>query len=205
MTGRKHEATVLGLTGGIGAGKSTITAYLQSQDIPVFDCDVCVAKLYQAPDVVAKLEHKYGPMGSDPKATMARKITAKPAILDELQKMFGIYIRWSISSFKLQHSDKPLIVIDAPILFEHGLADWCDATVTVSVPEDIRRARVMSRPGMTEEKLNVILGRQLTDAEREARATYSIQNTGTPEEAQEAMAAIMVKVLLKRLDDKHAS
>lgn len=191
---QSDKSIVVGLTGGIGAGKSTITSYLRANDIPVFDCDAHVAMLYSDPEFLAMLEEEFGDLGEDPKATMARKVVADPPLLDRLQVLFGQAMLDGIEYFKRENNYWPVVAIDAPVLFEHGLDRFCDYTITVNCPEEIRRERVMSRPGMTVEKLNLILSKQLTDSQRESRATFAIDNTGTPEEARIAIKNLILKI-----------
>lgn len=188
---------VLGLTGGIGAGKSTITSYLRLQDVPVFDCDAHVASLYSDAEFVEKLEEEFGPLGENPKATMALKVVQHPTLLDVLKSFFGPSMVASIQQFRDHYADREVVVIDAPVLFEHGLNHSCDFVVTVSTPENIRRERVMSRPGMTTEKLDLILSRQWTDQQRNAKADFVIYNVSTKEDAERQMAQVLQDIKRK--------
>jgi dephospho-CoA kinase len=190
----EKKTFVIGLTGGIGAGKSTITEYLLEQGIPVFDCDAYVKQLYQDADFVATLTEKFGELGEDPKATMADKVVKDPDLLDQLTPLFDSSMQQAINSFCQQGSKnhtRPFVVIDAPVLFEHGLQSRCNVVVTVSVPEAIRRVRTMDRPGMNPMKFKLITDKQWTDEQREAASQFTIHNTGTKEQARESMAGIL--------------
>ena len=190
----EKKTFVVGLTGGIGAGKSSITEYLIEQGIPVFDCDDYVKQLYQDINFVDILQERYGDLGPDPKSSMAKKVIEKPEILEELAPIFDTYLSAAIRSFcqrNVWDMKAPFVVLDAPVLFEHGLQDRCNVVVTVSAPEVVRRTRTMDRPGMTRAKFDLIISKQWTDAQREMNSQFVIHNTGTKEQARDSMAKIL--------------
>lgn len=196
----QKQTCVIGLTGGIGAGKSTITNYLETKNIPVFDCDAFVGRLYRNADFVKTLEEKFGQLGDDPKAEMAKRVVANPALMDELAPLFDEMLEAAIKSFISREASctkNEVVFIDAPVLFEHGMDGLCNVVVTVSVPETIRRHRVMLRPGMTKAKLDMIISKQWTDKQREMKSHFVIHNTGTITETHQRVEEILEAIKRK--------
>jgi dephospho-CoA kinase len=179
MSNRPH---LVGLTGGIGAGKSTVTEILDKMGIPVFDCDAEVHKLYHNKIVLAWLNDRLNitEEGDQARAHAAAMATADPQrVLPILNMIFTPGVQQGIEKFKIKHKWKHFVVLDAPLLFESKLDRECDFSVVISCPEEIRRLRVKDRPGMSTDKLDMILKAQLTETERRTRANYTVDNTGT--------------------------
>lgn len=180
--------TLVGLTGGIGAGKSTIVPLLREMNIPVFDCDEAVKGYYQDPSVIQELTERFGEQGEDAKATMAKMAWADPEVRKQLEELFTQRIMQDFWDFKstvaenFKDGPRPVAVIDAPTLFEHGMENLVDRVVSIIAPESDRYERVKNRPGMTEEKFAAVTASQIGDMERMNRSTFTIHNTGTIEE-----------------------
>ena len=191
-------ATVLGLTGGIGMGKSTTAAMFAEAGVPVWDADAAVARLY-APGgaAVAPLAAAFPDAvreGAVDKGALRARIAADPAILERLNAIVHPLVAEDRAAF-LEGRAGPaghdaLVLLDVPLLFETGLDAACDKTAVVSVDAATQRARVLARGTMTEEELAAILSRQMPDVEKRARADYVIP-TDTMEGARAAVAAIL--------------
>jgi dephospho-CoA kinase len=172
----------IALTGSIGMGKSTVAAMFERAGVPVFDADAVVRSL-QGPGgaLVESIGRRFpetvegGVLDRD---KLARLVLNDADRLSELEKIVHPAVREARQSFIDRHQGAPALLFDIPLLFETGGEKEFDATVVVSAPPDVQRARVLSRPGMTEEKLRSILARQMPDAEKRARADFVI-DTGT--------------------------
>lgn len=173
---------ILGLTGSIGMGKSAVAAMFQGLGVPVFDADKAVHEL-QGPGgaCLAPIERAFpgttGPQGVD-RQKLGAQVLGNPEKLKLLESIVHPEVAEMRRAFLADNADAPLIVFDIPLLYEktgnHGL----DAVVVVSAPPEAQRARVLARPGMSEEKFERILALQVPDAEKRARADYVI-DTGT--------------------------
>ena len=191
---------VLGLTGSVGMGKSTVARMFARLGVPVFDADVIVHGL-QGPGgaLVGSIEHAFpgttGPTGVD-RAELGRRVFADPAALARLEEIVHPAVRAKREEFLLEHGGAPLVVLDIPLLFEKGALDEVDAVLVVSAPPDVQRARVLARPGMSPERFAEVLALQLPDAEKRARSDYLI-DTGCPIGETEAAVAALVEKLTR--------
>ena len=189
---------VLGLTGSVGMGKSTVARMFARLGVPVFDADVIVHGL-QGPGgaLVESIEHAFpgttGPKGVD-RAELGRRVFGDPAALARLEEIVHPAVRAKREEFLLEHAGAPLVVFDIPLLFEKGALDEVDAVLVVSAPPDVQRARVLARPGMSPERFAEVLALQLPDAEKRARADYLI-DTGCPIAETEAAVEALVEKL----------
>jgi len=190
---------IIGLTGSIGMGKSTVAAMFVEAGIPVFDADAEVRAL-QGPDgelipaIEAAFPGSTGPDGVD-RDRLGRHVFADKAALGRLEAIVHPAVAARRVAFLAEHADKPAVVFDIPLLFERGGEDDVDAVVVVSAPAHVQRRRVLARPGMTEQKLDHILGLQVPDAEKRARADHVI-DTGTSLAATRAAVASLIARLL---------
>ena len=174
---------VIGLTGSIGMGKSTVAAMFAEEGVPVFDADACVHML-QGPGgaLVEAIEVAFpgttGRAGVD-RAKLGARVLGDDAAMKRLEAIVHPAVGAERAAFLDRHADAPLAVFDIPLLFETGGEARVDKVVVVSAPADIQRARVLARPGMTEAKFEQILARQLPDADKRARADFVIPTDGT--------------------------
>jgi dephospho-CoA kinase len=173
---------IIGLTGSIGMGKSTVAAMFAEAGIPVFDADAEVRAM-QGPggELLAPIEAAFpgstGPGGVH-RERLGQLVFADKAALARLEAIVHPAVAAKRAAFLAAHADKPAVVFDIPLLFERGGHESVDMVVVVSAPPEVQRARVLARPGMTAEKFEHILGLQLPDAEKRARAAHVI-DTGT--------------------------
>ncbi len=173
---------ILGLTGSIGMGKSAVAAMFREFGVPVFDADAAVHEL-QGPDgaLLPMIEEAFpgttGPQGVD-RPKLGAAVFGDPGALKRLEAIVHPAVGAMRAGFLEENADKPLIVFDIPLLFEKGGFDMVGKVAVVSAPAGMQRARVLARPGMTEEKFEQILKLQVPDAEKRARADFVI-DTGT--------------------------
>lgn len=190
---------VLGLTGSIGMGKSTVAAMFRDLGVPVFDADAAVHEL-QGPGgaLLPEIEEAFpgiiGPLGVD-RPRLGAAVFGDPAALKRLERIVHPAVGAMRADFLTRHAAQPLIVFDIPLLYEKGASAEVQAVVVVSAPAEVQRARVLARPGMTEEKLAQILGLQVPDAEKVARADYVIDTGSTLAETRQAVTNLVRKLI----------
>jgi dephospho-CoA kinase len=195
---------VLGLTGSIGMGKSTVAQMFRDLGVPVFDADAQVRAM-QGPggELVPAIEAAFpgttGPGGVDRKA-LREKVFADPAALARLEAIVHPAVARHRKAFAIAQADKSIVVHDVPLLFEKGLQAEVDKVVVVSAPAEVQRARVLAREGMTEAVFAAILAAQLPDADKRARADYVI-DTGTSLAATREAVEDLVDKLHSQLRD----
>jgi dephospho-CoA kinase len=184
-----RRPVVLGLTGSIGMGKSTVAKMFAERGVPMFDADAVVHQL-QGPGgrLVAAIEAAFpdttGEGGVD-RTALGEAVLGNPAALSKLESLVHPAVAEERARFLDAHRDALLVLLDIPLLFETGGAGAVDKIVVVSAPVEVQRARVLGRPGMTPARLDAILARQLPDAEKRGRADFVIDTGG----AFEATAA----------------
>lgn len=189
---------IIGLTGSIGMGKSTVATYLKSKDIPVCDADAIVHALYAGP-AVALVEAAFPgtttSAGVDRRA-LSEALARDPAGFGRLENIIHPLVQAEERKFLSQadKAGKQIAVLEIPLLFEIGANAKVDVVVVVSAAPEIQRQRILERPGFTDEKLALILARQTPDAEKRARSDFVI-DTGrsfedTYKQVDELLAAL---------------
>jgi dephospho-CoA kinase len=174
---------IIGLTGSIGMGKSTVAGRLRERGIPVCDADALVHELYEGP-AVAPVEAAFPGSTTDgrvDRAKLSAMLLKDPAGFKRLEAVVHPLVHEAERQC-LQAAARrgaAMAVLEHPLLFEADKARGCDVTMVVSAPAEVQRARVLERPGMTAEKLDMILARQLPDAEKRRRATFVV-DSGVP-------------------------
>jgi dephospho-CoA kinase len=181
----------VGLTGSIGMGKSTVAAMFAAEGVPVFDADAAVHRLQgPAGAVVAAIEAAFpgttGAGGVD-RTALSEAVLGDDAAMKKLEAIVHPAVAAERAAFVTAHADSPLIVFDIPLLFETGGDARVDRVVVVSATASVQRARVLARPDMTEAKFAAILARQLTDADKRARADLVIATDVTLDETRDAV------------------
>ena len=185
---------VLGLTGSIGMGKSTVAAMFAEEGVPVFDADAEVHRL-QGPDgaLVADIEAHFpgttGATGVD-RTALAERVLAAPEALRQLEALVHPAVARARESFLADNAGAPLVLLDIPLLFEKEGWRAVDKIAVVSAPEAVQRSRVLARPGMTADKFARILGQQMPDAEKRARADFVIDTGGSLEQTRDSVRRI---------------
>jgi dephospho-CoA kinase len=190
---------IIGLTGSIGMGKSTVATMFAEAGIPVFDADAEVRAMQGPggellPAIEAAFPGSTGPGGVD-RDRLGHQVFADKAALARLEAIVHPAVGAKRAAFLATHADKPAVVFDIPLLFERGGHEAVDAVVVVSAPHHEQRARVLARPGMSEEKFAHILTLQTPDAEKRERAHHVI-DTGTSLDETRAQVLALIAELL---------
>ncbi|MEX0405681.1 dephospho-CoA kinase [Aquibium sp. LZ166] len=186
---------ILGLTGSIGMGKSTTAKMFADFGVPVHDADVTVHELYRGEAVppIAEAFPEAVKDGVVDRTRLAQSVLRDGEAIRKLEAIVHPLVRKAEAEFVRLHEQRgaALIVLDIPLLFEAGGADRVDRIVVVTASPQVQRERVLKRPGMTEQKFEAILTRQLPDAEKRARADFVIDTGLGMEHAREAVAGII--------------
>lgn len=168
----------LGLTGSIGMGKSTTAGFFAAAGIPVWDADAAVHRLYAKDGAavarLAALCPKAIVGASVSREMLKAEIANNPALLPALEALVHPLVAADRSAFLAQTS-ADIALLDIPLLFENGTEADLDATLLVTAPAALQRARVLARPGMTEAHFQTLLARQMPDAEKRKRATHIVE------------------------------
>jgi dephospho-CoA kinase len=170
---------VIGLTGSIGMGKSTTARMFADHGIPIHDADAAVHALYDGPAVESVGAAFPGVVvdGRIDRQKLGAQVLEQPEALRKLEDIVHPLVRAMEADFLngARESGQTFAVLEIPLLFETGADERCDATVVVTAPQEIQRARVLQRPGMTDERLQAILAKQMPDAEKRARADFLVE------------------------------
>jgi len=170
---------IVGLTGSIGMGKTTTAAMFRAEGVPVFDADAEVHRLYEGP-AAAAIEAAFPGTtegGAVDRARLGAAVLGKAAALERLESIIHPLVQEARARFVAAAGGSRLRVLDIPLLFETGADAEVDLILVVSAAPEVQRARVMARPGMTAEKLELLLARQLPDAQKRSRA-HLVIDTG---------------------------
>lgn len=192
---------LLGLTGSIGMGKSTTAQMFAEEGVAVYDADAAVHALYaKGGAAVAPVEAAFPGVTDDgaiDRTALSARVLNNPAALKTLESIVHPLVREQQAAFLAAERAKGarIVVLDIPLLFEGGGERFLDAVVVVTAPEEVQRARVLARPGMSAEKFAQILAKQMPDSEKRKRADFVI-NTGLGfEEARVQVRAVLAALL----------
>ena len=174
-----NRPRIIGLTGSIGMGKSTVAAMFADEGIPVFDADAVVHELQKeggalVPEIESAFPGTTGPHGVDRKA-LGTAVFGDRDKLAKLESIVHPAVAKQRSVFLRDHADADMVLFDIPLLFEKGGYRGVDTVVVVSSPYAVQRKRVLARPGMTAEKFDQIVTLQTNDADKRARADFVIE------------------------------
>jgi dephospho-CoA kinase len=169
---------ILGLTGSIGMGKSTTANFFAEAGVPVHDADAAVHRLYEG-EAAPAIERAFPGStvaGKVDRARLTAKVVGDEAARRRLEAIVHPLVRQSELKFLVEARARGarIVVLDIPLLFETGGEERVDAVVVVSAPEEMQRARVLARAGMTPEKFDALLAAQVPDAEKRRRADFVV-------------------------------
>jgi len=186
---------VLGLTGSIGMGKSTVAAMFRKQGVPVFDADAEVRKMQGPGGLLLKAIETLHPgttgaQGVD-RAALGQAVLGDKSALHRLEKLIHPEVERKRQAFLRRNRAKPVVVVDVPLLFEKGGWRRVDLIAVVSAPAWKQNDRVLERPGMSWSKLDQVRDLQLGDAAKRRRADFVIPTGGTKAETQQAVRRII--------------
>lgn len=186
---------LVGLTGSIGMGKSTVAAMFEAAGIPVFDADAEVRKM-QGPggELLGEIEAAFpGSTGESGvlRDKLGELVFDDPAALARLEAIVHPAVARKREAFLIAHARAPFVLLDIPLLFEKGGNTSLDWVVVVSASAEQQRERVLARPGMTEEKFADILSLQTPDTQKRALADDVIDTGTTLAETEDAVLALI--------------
>jgi dephospho-CoA kinase len=189
---------VLGLTGSIGMGKSATAAILRRLGVPVHDADAAVHALYRgrAAALVAEAFPAAMRDGVVDRAALGAAVLGDPGRLQALEAIVHPLVREEEEGFlrRAAAAGAPLAVLDIPLLFETGGEARCDAVLVVTAPPDVQRARVLARPGMTEDRFRQILGKQMPDAQKRGQAHFLVDTSRSFASAEAQLRTILASL-----------
>ncbi len=198
MKPKSPDPLIIGLTGSIGMGKSTVSAMFADEGVAMFDADAAVHAMQTAGgELVEEIEAAFpgttGANGVDRQALGAAVLGNRDQ-LAILESIIHPAVGRKRAAFLELHRDDDLILFDIPLLFEKGGEKAVDVSVVVSAPFAMQRERVLARPGMSEEKFAHILSLQMADADKRERADYIIDTSQSVAETR-AQVRALVKLL----------
>jgi dephospho-CoA kinase len=188
---------VVGLTGSIGMGKSTVAHMFAEEGAPSYNSDAAVHALYaKGGAAVEAVEAAFPGVtrdGAIDRNLLAARVLNNTPALRQLEAIVHPLVGQAQAHFlrKQRDAGAKIVVLDIPLLFEGGGEKRVDKTVVVSAPAPVQRARVLARPGMTLEKFEQILSRQMPDAEKQARANFVIDTGVNLEETRAQVRRVL--------------
>jgi dephospho-CoA kinase len=186
---------VIGLTGSIGMGKSTTAQLFADAGVPVHDADLTVHRLY-AGEAAGLIEAAFpgttGVAGVD-RERLSKRVLGDAEALRRLEAIVHPLVRRKEARFlaAAEQAGAAIAVLDIPLLFETGGEGRVDAVVVVSAPAAIQHARALERAGMTEDKFQALLGKQIPDAEKRRRADFVVDTSTGIDSARTQVHAIL--------------
>ena len=185
----------LALTGSIGMGKSTVAAMFAEAGIPTFDADATVRAL-QGPGgrLVPQIESRFPGTtrdGAVDREALSSAVLGDPDELAALEAIVHPAVHHERTRFIVENGDAPALLFDIPLLFETGGDAAFDKIIVVSATSELQQERVLARPGMSTEKFEQILARQMPDSEKRKRADFVVDTSGSLEETRAQVDAIL--------------
>jgi dephospho-CoA kinase len=189
---------ILGLTGSLGMGKTATAKMFAESGVPVHDADAAVHRLYEG-EAVPLIEAAFPGTTANGKVDRQKlgdRVLGDDGAIKRLEAIVHPLVRKAQERFlaEAERNGAPVAVLDIPLLFETGGDQRCDAVVVVSAPGDVQRVRAFERPGMTEQKLETILAKQMPDKEKRARADFVVDTSQGFSHARAQVREILVRV-----------
>ena len=191
----------IGLTGSIGMGKSTVLAMFADFGAAVWNADDAVHRLYEQGGAAVPFVEKEFPDavkdGAVDRNALAKTVLGDEQAVRKLEAIVHPLVAQDRGMFLVaaEEAGADAAVLDIPLLYENGAEQYFDAVAVVSAPADVQRARVLARPGMTEEKFEAILKLQMPDAEKRQRADYVIDTGLAIDETRAQVDAAYADIL----------
>lgn len=189
---------VLGLTGSVAMGKSTTARFFAEEGVPVHDADTVVHRLYEG-EAVPVIEAAFPGTTADGKVDRVKlgsRVMGDLAALRQLEAIVHPMVQDAEQRFlaEAEAQGAPVAVLDIPLLFETGGDRRVDAVVVATAPAEVQRARVLERPGMTEQRLEAMLARQMPDSEKRLRADFVVDTSRGFDDARAQVQAILQRL-----------
>jgi len=188
----------LGLTGSIGMGKSATAGFFAAAGVPVWDADAAVHRVYAAGGSGAAALAPLVPAavvgGAVDRERLREAVVAHPELLAQVEARVHPLVAADRRAFLAANAGADVVVLDIPLLYETGAEAELDGVLVVSAAPEVQRARVLARPGMTEEAFQRILARQLPDGAKRARADYLIETDRGLEAARADVLSLLTRI-----------
>jgi dephospho-CoA kinase len=176
---------IIGLTGGIGSGKTMVARYMESQGVPVYIADDEAKKIMESDEVTSEISQAFGTEilseNAIDRKKLAELVFKSPTKLETLNSIIHPKVKAHFITWVQQHQERPFVVKEAAILFESGSNKDCDKIITVSAPIETRIQRVMERDQSNRETVLQRIHNQWTDEQRAAKSDYVIHNNSVKE------------------------
>ena len=193
---------IIGLTGSIGMGKTTVAGMFADEGVPVFDADAAVHALYARGGAAVPLIRAVFPDavvdGAVVRESLAAHMRSDPLNLPVLESFIHPMVADARAEFLRDHAGADWVLFDVPLLFETGGDADCDLVVVVSAAPEVQRRRVLARPGMSEAKFDALLLRQMPDSEKRARADIVLSTDTSLEHTREAVRELVERLRVER-------
>ena len=191
---------ILGLTGGIASGKSTVSNIFKKYGIYIVDADKIAKELGNRKDVIDEIGEKISKTvidknGSVDRAKLKEIVFSDKSKLEILNKIYHPKIREEFKKIKLNSSKNDIIIFDVPLLFETGMYTLCDKNILVYVNEDIQIERLIARDGITKELAKKIIDSQMSLDEKKSKSDILIENNDSLEELEKKVEMVYKKIL----------
>lgn len=171
---------IIGLTGSIGMGKTTTASFFKAEGVPVHDSDECVHRLYagDAVPLIADIDPSFVENGTVKRQILAAAIAQKPQLLRVIEELIHPLVTKDRKQFleRARIGGHALVVVDIPLLLERGFEHDVDVVLVVTAPAQIQEDRVLRRPGMTKEKLEMIRSRQMS-SDKKVKSAHIVFDT----------------------------
>ena len=186
---------ILGLTGSLGMGKTTTAGFFAEAGVPVHDADAVVHRLYEG-EAVAAIEAAFPgttAAGKVDRVKLAARVLDHPAALQRLEAIVHPLVREAEARFLAEARARgaEVVVLDIPLLLETASDQRVDAVVVVTAPRETQRQRVLERPGMTQDKLDALLTRQMADRDKRRHADFVVDTSRGFEAARAQVREIL--------------
>lgn len=172
---------IIGLTGGIGSGKSTVANYIASKGIPVYIADEEAKKIMEREDVKQKIQNLFSESILNPDNSLNRKKIAEFVFnnsnkLKELNDIVHPAVQLHFKNWLNEHKDSSFVIKEVAILFETGGNKQCDKVILITAPEELRIERAMKRDNLTKKDILVRINNQLPDSKKKELSDFIIEN-----------------------------
>jgi dephospho-CoA kinase len=193
-----HRPFIIGLTGSIAMGKSETARLFAAEGVPVHDSDAVIHKLYgkggAGAQKIAELFPGVVRDGTVDRTALSAQVAGNPAALKKLEALVHPLVAAEREAFLAGAKGEAIVVLDIPLLFETGADAEMDALVVASAPAEVQRARALSRPGVTVEKFENLLARQLPDVEKRAKAHFVVVTDQGMDHARDQVRMILAAI-----------
>ncbi|MCX6292452.1 MAG: dephospho-CoA kinase [Bacteroidetes bacterium] len=173
---------IIGITGGIGSGKSVACKVFRQLGIPVYDADLEAKKLYETvPELAARIRKEFSEDVFDKKGKVDRQklseiIFNDSNALKKLNKIVHPYVLKNFEEWVLKQTEVPYVIKEAAILFESGADAGCDHIITVTAPAELRMQRILQRDKRSKSEVELIMQKQWSEEEKIKHSDFVITN-----------------------------